>query len=1147
MTNKLFKSFFAVVAMLGVALGFTSCEIEGDEIAADPKVEVSATSLNFANGEGEQTVNVTSNSNWKVEVANADWLTVTPTSGNGDKTLTVAVAENTTGALREATIKVIALHATYGAWDTKSIKVSQSATDAPTVTEELLYGDNFDGKEATKTYGSGSSWPYIDQFPEFDNAEGPASENVTYTGSGVSVRANSTSNSNYSDYAGSGLNNIFFGANAYFQINNIALDTTTASYKLTFGSEKYLMEGDSTFNNEELKVLLSMDGYSWTEIEYTYAGTEPARWNVATADFTLTTVPSNLYIKFVATVASAYRIDDVKLFTGNGGQEVTLTEGEAPEPAEEGTVAAAIQATDGSTIKVDEATVIAIYNRGFLMEDASGKILVYTNEKATVAIGTKVSVEGTVTTYGGFKQFAALKGADGNYGAAPTVTTISEGTFTQPTPKTMDGAAMDAYLLSPKIEYVEYTGVLSISGTYYNVTIEGAQTAIGSISYPIEGTVNAANGQTIVVRGYTIGISSSKYVNTMLVECTAEGEAPEIEVKKVTIAEFLTAEEDNTWYELTGVIGEVKNNNYGNFFMSDATDKVYVYGLYDESGNKVFTSLGLKTGDTITLRGRRSSYNDEPQVGSAVYISHVAGEGGETPVVPAEGAYASDAAFVCTADDSTNAAYSLGSTAINGSAATGFKLGKTKQAGKFTSAAVGVTGDKYLNLYAVAWKGGDAKLYFRVDGGATQSLTLVANDGATGNIPYTALTLAETDHYSVKLTGLTATSTIEFSTDANFALTTSDSAMSSARAIVCGVKLTDEPLSSEDSGSDEPEQPAEVKKVSVLEFLNAAEDDTVYELTGEITSVTNETYGNFYLKDSTGEVLIYGLCSPTGETKYWAASGTKVGDTITVQTVRTSYNGTPQGKNAIFVSLVAGSGDVTPEQPAEVKKVSVLEFLNAAEGDTIYELTGVIENVANTYYGNFDLVDATGRVYVYGIYDENGEKVFTSLGLKAGDTLTIRGVRTSYNDEPQMGNGVYVSHVAGAEVEQPENEATLSFADVANRTSYTTEQQVWEQNGITLTNNKGESTSNVGDYSAPARFYKSSNLKVETEKAMTKIVFACNNATYATALQGSITSGAVTVDGSIVTVTLADSATSYSIASLGAQVRMNSLTVTFAE
>ncbi|MBQ8366271.1 MAG: hypothetical protein IJX40_00865 [Alistipes sp.] len=757
MTNKLFKSFFAVVAILGVALGFTSCEKDGDKVADDPKIEVSASSLNFTNAEGEQTVDITSNANWEVKAVNVDWVTVTPMSGNGNKTITVSVAENNTGEIRETTIKVVALHATLGDWDTKSIKVSQSATEAPTVDEELLYGDNFDGEEATKTYGSGSSWPFIDQFTAFANAEGPASDNVTYSGNGVSVRANSASNSDYSDYKGSGLNNIFFGKSAYFQINNIALNAAQASYKLTFGTEKFDNDNkEALFDNAEFHVLLSMDGYGWSEIEYEYAGTAAARWNVATANFTLTTVPENLYIKFVADVDSVYRIDDVKLFVGNGGQQVTLTPGEAPE---EGTIIAAINTADGESVKVDEATVIAIYNRGFLMEDATGKLLVYTNETATVTIGTKVSVEGTVTSYGGFKQFAAIKDADGNYGPAPTVTTIAEGTFTQPAPKTMDGAAMDAYLNNPTIEYVEYTGVLTISGSYYNVTVEDAQTAIGSISYPIAGAVDAADGQTIVVRGYTIGTSSSKYVNTMLVECTAEGEAPELEVKEVTIAGFLEAEEDNTWYKLTGVIGEIKSADYGNFYISDDTDETYVYGLYDAEGNKVFTSLGLKTGDTITLRGRRSSYKEVPQVASAVYISHV----------------------------------------------------------------------------------------------------------------------------------------------------------------------------------------------------------------------------------------------------------------------------------------------------------------------------------------------------------------------------------------------------AGAEVEQPENEATLSFADVANRTSYTTEQQVWEQNGITLTNNKGESTNNVGDYSAPARFYKSSNLTVETEKAMTKIVFACNSATYATALQGSITSGAVTVDGSIVTVTLADSATSYSIASLGAQVRMNSLTVTFAE
>lgn len=91
---------------------------------------------------------------------------------------------------------------------------------------------------------------------------------------------------------------------------------------------------------------------------------------------------------------------------------------------------------------------------------------------------------------------------------------------------------------------------------------------------------------------------------------------------------------------------------------------------------------------------------------------------------------------------------------------------------------------------------------------------------------------------------------------------------------------------------------------TVAEFLAAAEDDTVYQLTGMITSVVNTTYGNFYLKDATGEVYIYGLCSPEGAQKYWAESGAKAGDTITVQTVRASYNGSAQGRDAIFVELV---------------------------------------------------------------------------------------------------------------------------------------------------------------------------------------------------------------------------------------------------
>ena len=965
MTNKLFKSFFAVALLLGSALGFVACENEGDGVVGDPTVDVSTSTLNFAMDEDSQTINVTSNAEWKVDDIQVDWVTVTPMHGKGDAKITVAVAQNDSGEARDYVIKIHALHKSYGEWDTEKITVKQSASNDAPVAEELLYSDDFDGEEATKTYGSGSSWPYIDQFPQFANPEGPAAENVTYTGKGVSVRANSTSDSQYSDYAGSGSNNIFFGSSAYFQVNNITLTEGQKNFKLTFGSEKYTQDGDSTFKPEEFRIYVSKDGNAWAEVkEYTFAGTEGGRWNVATAEFSLTSSTETLYLKFAASVASVYRLDDVKFYTGNGGQTIDLDNIEAPQPSD---------------------------------------------------------------------------------------------------------------------------------------------------------------------------------------------------AKKVTVAEFLAAAEDSTIYELTGEITNVTNTTYGNFYLKDATGEVLIYGLCSPSGEeKYWAESGAKVGDTITVQTVRTSYNGTPQGKNAIFVSLVPGEGGSQTPVPAEGPYASDVAFVCSTDDSTNAVYSLGATTINGYSATGFKLGKGKQTGLFKSAAVGVSGDKYLNLYAVAWKGGDAKLYFRVDGGATQTLEIAPNDGASNNAPYTALTFANTDHYSVKLTGLTATSTIEFSTDPNFELTSADAAISYARAIVCGVKLSDEPI---EGGSDTPAPeptPGEVVKATVAEFLEAAEDSTIYELTGVITRMYRENnendtlYGNFYLEDATGEVLIYGLMDKDGN-KYWSASGVKIGDTITVQTIRTSYNGNPQGKNATYVSHTPGDGTTTdpdpdPEPtPGEVVKATVADFLAAAEGDTVYELTGVITNVANTDYGNFDLKDETGSVYVYGIYDADGNKVFTSLGLKAGDTLTMRGVRTSYNDEPQVGNGVYVSHVVGEAPEQPANSATLSFADVANRTSFTTEQQVWEQNGVKLTNDKAGSSSDVADYSAPARFYKSSSITVEGEKAMTKIEFACNNGTYATALQNSVTSGTVTVDGSIVTVTLASAATSYNIATLSAQVRMNSLTVYYAE
>lgn len=114
---------------------------------------------------------------------------------------------------------------------------------------------------------------------------------------------------------------------------------------------------------------------------------------------------------------------------------------------------------------------------------------------------------------------------------------------------------------------------------------------------------------------------------------------------KATVAEFLAAAEDDTWYELTGEIISIEKATYGNFTIKDATGEIYIYGMTNGwvgSNNQSFSQIGLKVTDTVTLGTKRTSYNGTPQGGGnpvpAYYISHVAGEG--VVVTPTAGSYA---------------------------------------------------------------------------------------------------------------------------------------------------------------------------------------------------------------------------------------------------------------------------------------------------------------------------------------------------------------------------------------------------------------------------------------------------------------------------------------------------------------------------
>ena len=126
---------------------------------------------------------------------------------------------------------------------------------------------------------------------------------------------------------------------------------------------------------------------------------------------------------------------------------------------------------------------------------------------------------------------------------------------------------------------------------------------------------------------------------------------------------------------------------------------------------------------------------------------------------------------------------------------------------------------------------------------------------------------------------------------------------------------------------------------------------------------------------------------------------------------------------------------------------------------------------------------------------------------------------------------------------------TLSFADKAQRTSFSSTQQVWEQNGIKFTNDKASSSNAVADYAKPVRLYQGSKITVVCDLGnITQIVFDCNNASYATAMKNSIgTVSGATVNASSdkVTVAFTTEVENFIVAKLTAQVRMDSLTVAY--
>ncbi|WP_418401109.1 DUF5689 domain-containing protein, partial [Alistipes putredinis] len=234
--------------------------------------------------------------------------------------VTVTVPASNIGQSAKVTFEV---YNSYGALIQKDVNVLQGEVVPPTIIfNETAGNEAVDDKPLVSAY---TGW----------NTTGEGASKVSYEGTNTSIRSSGKSSAGAYDGA-SGPNVIFFGtAPATFTVKNITLASGQTNLKLTFGGQYYDQDNnDNGFKKDDFVVSLSANGTDYTPLSYEVnnGDQEDPYWVFATKNFTLKNATSTLYIKFEANISSKFRLDDITLMTGNGGEEIDLAGGGVVPP-----------------------------------------------------------------------------------------------------------------------------------------------------------------------------------------------------------------------------------------------------------------------------------------------------------------------------------------------------------------------------------------------------------------------------------------------------------------------------------------------------------------------------------------------------------------------------------------------------------------------------------------------------------------------------------------------------------------------------------------------------------------------------------------------------------------------------------------------
>ena len=296
------------------------------------------------------------------------------------------------------------------------------------------------------------------------------------------------------------------------------------------------------------------------------------------------------------------------------------------------TITEIVAMDDNSVIETLECTTVAKTTKGIVVSDGTTALYVYGGQVEGVNVGDNLKLWATKTTYNGVPELTTITGVD----------VISTGNpVKHPTAKDITSSAGE--YTAEVAEFVKLSGTLSISGNYYNITLDGLdpETKMGSIVYPTDDIgAKAFDGKKITVTGYFNGLSSKgRYINVIATKVAEFVDNPKGTVKNpygaTEIATLIKGGEipEGKVY-VKGIINKIDNVNtqYGNaqyWLSTDGTTADFeVYRGFYYGGEKFTeeTKEAIKEGDVVVVVGEVTLYNDIAEFKANNYLYTINGK-----------------------------------------------------------------------------------------------------------------------------------------------------------------------------------------------------------------------------------------------------------------------------------------------------------------------------------------------------------------------------------------------------------------------------------------------------------------------------------------------------------------------------------------